>query len=114
MDDENDRLLMVVRDAWIMLDATDLICNLDPFFVYESPPINRKVPYFEYKQYISDKFTRLENLGYYITASIEPDDNSGRNRIRLSGRSLEGKEDTTFIRIETLNGRIRRLIMDNQ
>ena len=114
MDDENDRLLMVVRDAWVMMDATELIKVLHPSFVYEVPPINRRVPCSEYPKYISDKFRNLKAIGYYVNVSIEPDTKSEHNIIRLSGKSQEGKVDVTVIRIETINGRIRRLVMDNQ
>ena len=113
MDTDNDRLLMVVKEAWLLLDASELISSLDPSFVYVMPAVvNKKVPYSEYPNYITDKFRLLEGKGVSISAKIEPDGDRGRNRVRLCGKWPNGDSDEELIRIRTNSGRIVELSMD--
>ncbi len=113
MDNEHDRLLMVVRDAWLLMDASELIKSLDPSFIYDSPPTKRRVSFSDYPWYITKKFRDLSAMDMVVNATIVPDTKSHNNMIRLHGESPNGTTQTAFIRIKVFGDRITRLTMED-
>ena len=107
MNEEHQRLVEVLADAWKRLDASELVKYVHPDFQYDSQWVFASMYADEYPGYIAGKFNAIRRTGSKVDVSIVDDEYFGGKMVKL----VQDETKVGYLRIKTADGKITKMDM---
>ena len=107
MNEDHQRLVEILAEAWKTLDASELVKYIHPDFQYDSQWVFRSMFAEEYPGYIAGKFNAIRNSGSKVEVSIVDDNQFGGKMVKL----LQDETKPGYLRIKTADGKITKMDM---
>lgn len=105
--DEHKRLLEILRDAWVTLDATELVKHISLDFQYDSQWVFSNMDAEEYPSYIKGKFAAIKKTGAFPSVSLVNDPHFSGDMLKLEQQG----NPPGYLRIRCSEGLIYKMDM---
>ena len=102
----HEELLAIVQEAWLNLDATELLKHIHEDFVYDSQWVFASMPAKDYPKYITGKFETIKRTGAFVEVEKVKDPYYSGYMLRFKQR-----QDVAFLRIREKDGQIVKMDM---